>query len=74
MFIGGYFLRILGTTVIWLYEIIASLLSAKRVPSFKEVWHTANADDFYAAVTSELKQKIIGFIFLILFFEIFLRH
>jgi len=71
MFIGGYFLRFLGTVILLLYQIIICLILGKKAPSFMDVWSTPNTDDYSGTVTNELKQKIIGFIFLMLFFLIF---
>lgn len=74
MFIGGYFLRFLGTIIILLYEIIVSLILGKKIPSFTDLWSVSNTGDYSGPVTNELKQKIVGFIFLILFILIFNRH
>jgi hypothetical protein len=68
MFIGGYFLRFIGTCIIYLYEISVAFIQKKKIPSFKDVWSIPNANDFFSSVSFELKQKLVGFIFLILVF------
>lgn len=60
MFIGGYFLRFLGTIVLYLYGNVLSLIRTQKFVSFKEVWSTPNNNEFYGSVSAELLQKMLG--------------
>lgn len=64
---GGYFLRFIGVVIIYLYKSIISLFQGKTLASFRKIWSEPHNDDFSASVTSELKQKIIGLVFIVLF-------
>jgi hypothetical protein len=66
MFIGGYFLRLLGTIVIYFYEMTISFFKWRKPYSFKEVWNAPYNDDFFRGVSAELLQKMLGFLFIVL--------
>jgi hypothetical protein len=70
---GGYFLRFLGSIIIYLFEIIMGFLFKRKIPSFKDVWSAPYNANMPLSVTSELKQKMIGFGF-ILFLLILIHY
>jgi hypothetical protein len=73
MFVGGYFLRILGCFILFLFNLILSILLRKRIIPFKEIWSAPyRTDVFLSKVSSELFQKLVGFFFII--FLILLVH
>jgi hypothetical protein len=54
MFLGGDFLKFIGTIIIYLYEAIFSLILGEKISSFNKIWSNKNG----------MLLKIVGFIFI----------
>jgi len=63
MFVGGYFLRIIGTLLIYLRELLVALIRQKKCRSLREIWYGPYNPDFWVSVSSEMLLKGIGFLF-----------
>ena len=56
----GYLFRLLGTIIVFFFEMVIRIIKGKKIPSFKEIWTSPYNNDMYFSVTSELKLKLIG--------------
>jgi len=64
MFYGSVVFRFFGALVLWMFDFFYSLLVRKKIKTFREIWIGPESDDFADHSAYELKQIIIGVIFL----------
>ncbi len=66
MIYGAFIFRFFGVLVLWVFDAFYSLLIRKKIKTFREIWIGPKSDDFADHAAYELKQIIIGVIFILI--------